>query len=89
MASFQDGVRLRVHTHGPSAVFAGDVEVEPAVLYGFAVGVFVGAFRFWWWARWGLGFGPGLCDWSSVFVGECDSVNLVGVTGDSEFAIVV
>jgi hypothetical protein len=73
----------------PRAVFAGDVEVEPAVLYGFAVGVFPCAFRRWWWARWGLGFGPGLRDWSAVFVGERHPINLVGVTGDSEFALVM
>ena len=79
----------RVTAGGGLAVFGWDVEVEPAGLYGFAVGVFPCAFRFRWWARWGLGFGPGLCDWSAVFVGEGDPVVLVGVSGDSEFAFVV
>jgi hypothetical protein len=63
--------------------------VEPASLYGFAGGMFVGAGRFWWWARWGLGFSPGLRDWAAVLVGEGHSVELVGVTGDLEFAFVM
>ena len=63
--------------------------MEPAGLYRFAIGVLVGAFRRWWWARWGLGFGPGLRDWSTVFVSEGDPVDLIGIAGNSELASVM
>ena len=37
----------------------------------------------------GLGFGPGLCDWSTVFVSEGDPVDLIGSAGNSELASVM
>jgi hypothetical protein len=70
-------------------VFGWEVEVEPAGLDGFTVGVLIFAFRRRWRARWGLGFSPGLSDRVAVFVGELHPIDLIGVAADSELASMV
>ena len=72
-----------------SAVFGWEVEVEPAGLDGFAVGVPVLAFGCWWRGPWGLGFGPCLGDRVAVLVCERHPINLVRVAADTEFAFVM
>ena len=86
VASFRSGESL---AEVVESVLFGWVEVEPAALEAFTVGVFVGAVGRLGWCPGGLGSGPAGCDGDAVFVGERDAVGVVGVAGDTQFAAVV